>query len=323
MEGFAVYGFLAALLAFFAAALGLSWILSGPREKASSFLHEEGVRTGFVASLLRHGIRLSQPVAQLLLRSKKFSSLLREAVRLFEERGYVSSLPALTSVLCVAALIAAVLVGVLTGSPIAALAVPSAALALCAVGLRGLKDSRQEAVREAVPDTLRSMGACFQVGYTLQQSFEQVALESPDSLRLAFQRAAHLLKTGRPASEALLVLRECADVPELSFVAVALQVQHEAGGSMRSVLDAARDTVEGELELKRSLKVHTAQARLSARIVSVMPLLLIALFSLVSEGFLEPFFASPTGWALLLLALGMQAAGIFAVRRMLAVEVSL
>ena len=48
---------------------------------------------------------------------------------------------------------------------------------------------------------------------------------------------------------------------------------------------------------------------------------LIAVFSLVSEGFLDPFFASPMGMALLAIALGMQAAGIVAVRRMLAVEV--
>ena len=49
--------------------------------------------------------------------------------------------------------------------------------------------------------------------------------------------------------------------------------------------------------------------------------MLIAVFSLVSEGFLDPFFASPMGMALLAIALGMQAAGIVAVRRMLAVEV--
>ena len=74
-------------------------------------------------------------------------------------------------------------------------------------------------------------------------------------------------------------------------------------------------------ELERSLHVQTAQARLSARIVSVMPFVLVALFSLVSEGFLEPFFNSAAGVALLLVALSMQAAGVLAVRRMLRVEV--
>ena len=87
---------------------------------------------------------------------------------------------------------------------------------------------------------------------------------------------------------------------------------------MRQVLDAARDSVEGELALRRSLKVQTAQAKLSAQVVSVMPFALVAVFSLVSEDFLSPFFASPAGWALLGLALGMQAAGVGMVRRVLA-----
>ena len=47
---------------------------------------------------------------------------------------------------------------------------------------------------------------------------------------------------------------------ELAFIAVALDVQHASGGSLASVLDAARESVEGEIELERSLRVQTAQA---------------------------------------------------------------
>ena len=50
-----------------------------------------------------------------------------------------------------------------------------------------------------------------------------------------------------------------------------------------------------------------------------MPFALVAVFSLVREDFLAPFFASASGWALLALALGMQAAGVGMVRRVLAV----
>ena len=90
---------------------------------------------------------------------------------------------------------------------------------------------------------------------------------------------------------------------------------------MERVLDAARETVEGELELTRSLRVQTAQAKLSARIVSVMPIVLVALFSLVSKDFLGPFFSSFAGMALLCIAIAMQVAGIVSVRHMLKVEV--
>ena len=91
---------------------------------------------------------------------------------------------------------------------------------------------------------------------------------------------------------------------------------------MAQVLNAARETVESELALERSLRVQTAQAKLSARIVTVMPFLLIALFSLASNDFLAPFFTSIAGMAMLALAFSMQVAGFLLVRHMLKVEVA-
>ena len=89
---------------------------------------------------------------------------------------------------------------------------------------------------------------------------------------------------------------------------------------MRQVLEAARDTVKGELALRRSLRVQTAQAKLSARIVAVMPFILVTAFSLASPNFLMPFFTSLPGIALFAIAITMQLAGILLVRKALVVE---
>ena len=89
---------------------------------------------------------------------------------------------------------------------------------------------------------------------------------------------------------------------------------------MKQVLDAATDTVKGELALRRTLRVQTAQAKLSARVVVIMPFVLVAAFSLASPDFLMPFFSGPIGYALLAVAIAMQVVGIVLVRRALAVE---
>ena len=147
------------------------------------------------------------------------------------------------------------------------------------------------------------------------QTLEQTASEMKGPLGELFLSAALVLQTGGTASEALALFRQRADVPELAFVAVALDVQHQSGGSLAAVLDAARESVESEIDLARSLKVQTAQAQLSARIVTAMPFVLIALFSLMSPGFLSPFFESMAGMALLAAALIMQVAGVILVHR--------
>ncbi|WP_080802064.1 type II secretion system F family protein [Arabiibacter massiliensis] len=280
-----------------------------------------GPASGRLAWRLRNGVAWTMPLARLLMRSGRVAALVRQAVQAARSRGFATEEEPLASLVAASLLGTAALAGFVAGSLAAGAAVAVCVAAVGVVRLRGMEDRRRDELRDAVPDALRSMGVCFQSGLSLLQTLQQAAREATGPLKGLFERAARRLETGQGASEALEALREGADVPELAFVAVALDVQHEAGGSLSRVLDAARDSVKGEIELRRSLKVQTAQAKLSARIVSVMPFALIAVFSLVSEDFLAPFFSSATGLALLGLALGMQAAGVLAVRRMLAVEV--
>lgn len=320
METSALLGCMSAACAFSAAffagwALLSRWGLGRP----SGALREVG--GGRTAWLLRNGVSPAKPLARALLRLPRVAAFADEAVWLCAEQGVSADAQALGSlgvtVLCVLALA----VGLFSRSAVCALAVAALAASFAVAAVRTAQDRRHDAMREAVPDALRSMEACFQAGFTLMQTFAQMASESHGPLRKLFARTSHVLETGGSVEEALALLRAGAAVPELAFVAVALDVQHQAGGSLKQVLDSACEAVEGELALKRSLRVQTAQAKLSARIVSVMPFALIALFSLVSDGFLEPFFASATGMALLAAAIAMQAAGIAVVRRMLAVEV--
>lgn len=324
MDGIFAVGCLSAASAFGLGALGYAGAVArqGARPTASVVVNES-VRFRRLAVLLRHGVAQMKPLCRVLLGNEQVALLVREGVLLCGRRGYATADQAFLSVVLTGLALLALAAFVLTRSFVAGFVVPLCVVVLAAMSLRSARDAREEKVRESIPEILRSMEACFQTGYTLMQTFNQIAGEASGPLKKAFSQAAHLLEAGRPASEALSVIRDTTSVSELSFVAVALQVQHESGGSMRQVLASARDTVEGELELKRSLRVHTAQAKLSARIVSAMPVVLVALFSVISEGFLEPFFASPVGLALLALALAMQVAGIAAVRRTLSMEIAL
>ena len=272
-----------------------------------------------VARWLRNGFSPFLPLADALLRIPQVEGFAREGVKALEGKGRFSSERALCSLL-LAACLATFLVGsILAWSVLGGLACVGVVLVVVLTRLRSGKDERNDAIREAVPDALQSMGACSQSGLSLVQTMQQVATETPTGLREMFERSAHVLQTGGTSSEALSCLQGGTDVPELAFVAVALDVQHQTGGSMKQVLEAARDMVESELDLRRSLKVQTAQARLSARVVTVMPFIMIALLSLFSQDYLAPFFQSVAGLCVLGVALGMQLTGVLLVRRMLKV----
>lgn len=166
------------------------------------------------------------------------------------------------------------------------------------------------------------MNACFCIGYSLPQIFEQVAQDLEGPLKQVFQKSAAVVGAGGTVEEALEVLKSQTHEPELFFLATALEIQHRTGSSLSQVLEVVRQSVDDQLELKRLLQTQTAQAKLSAQIVTIMPFLIIGVFSLISEGFLEPFFTSAVGIILLAIAIAMQAGGILLVRKLLKVEVA-
>lgn len=214
---------------------------------------------------------------------------------------------------------ASVLVGVLSFALTFSAAFALAAACLCFAGtwlyVRHQAEQAAARMRDEVPGALRSLADSFRAGHSLLQTMQQASMDLEGRLGAAFGRVARRLETGDPSAQALAELRRLQGVPELAFVAVALDVQHQSGGSIAPLLESARASVESELELARTLRVQTAQAKLSASIVTIMPFVLVAFFSLASPGFLAPFFESPLGVVMLAGALLMQAAGVLAVRR--------
>lgn len=311
-------GSVAVAAGFSAALFGVHYVQGtlGRREVTASFGSSKRWRE-ILAWRLRRGFSPFGPPADALLAFPRVGALVDEALLVCAEKGFASSRRALASTGLAVGMLLGIVAGGATSSVVAALAVEGCALVAVLAVLGRARDRRKDAVRDAVPDALESMAACFGSGYTLLQTFSETARTVSGPLGETFARAAHVLETGGSAEEALDELKHGSNASELAFVAVALDVQHQSGGSMGQVLSAATETVKGELALRRALRVQTAQARLSARVVAMTPLVLVTAFSLASPGFLSPFFASVQGWALLTLALLMQVAGIVLVRKSL------
>lgn len=270
--------------------------------------------------VLRNGCRPLESLADIVLELPPVREAAFEAVIALRQRGAVTSEKPLTSLGLAVIAGLFVLCSLATRSALVGFAVAACA-AVCAISFgRSLGDRRKSALSDSVPGSLRSMSVCFRAGLSLLQTMRQTGKEVGGALGDLFERTAKELEMGASATEALDTFGRQSGVPELAFVAVALDVQHQSGGSLSRVLDVARESIESELELRRSLRVQTAQAKLSARIVTLMPFILVALFSLISDGFLDPFFESWAGLGLLSLALGMQVAGVLLVRRALRVE---
>ena len=267
--------------------------------------------------LLRRGIGPLMGISTALLRIKAIAGVVQDAEAVLLRRGIESREEALLSVMVAGSGIVAVAAGIIGKSPIAAVLAALLLWVIAAMWARAGRERLVAEVRDEVPNVLQSIEASFLSGMTLQQTFQQAAQDSDGFIRTRMLHCVHVMETGGSAADALVALRRDTVIPEMTFLAVALDVQHQTGGSMKQVLEAVQEVTRSKLELARELRVQTAQAALSARVVTALPFVLMAIFSLMSPGFLMPFFVSIPGVAIFILACGMEAAGILMVRRML------
>ena len=311
---------LAAAMAFAAAALCYPGLYAAvQRAKAAGRANRAAIvgERGSLARILRNGIAPASAMARAASRVPAAASYLAEIAWLARSRGYETDSERVGGVVFVAAGVSFAFGWLATASPVFGLMLAACFVVGLGIAARHTRERELEAMRESVPEMLHAMSACRHAGYSLLQSFHHLAQEMTGPLGRLFERAESDLATGRTVPEALQRLRRDSSLPELAFVTAALEIQHQTGGSLQKIIDSACDSVEGELALRRSLRVQTAQARLSMRLITIMPFVLIGLFSLISPGFLAPFFASALGLAVLGVAMGMQLAGVLAVRRML------
>lgn len=275
-----------------------------------------------IRRVLRNGVSVLLPVCERLCSIPVVCQRAEEVERALLLRGLESNVSnALSLLLCVASF-AFLLGGVLGGSLLTGFVLACGVLLAAVYWSRYEKEKVMDSCKEEIPEVLRTMQACFSVGHSLPQTFDQVSKVEDQLLSSLFGEASSVLRAGGTVHESLECLKRGPQSRELSFLATALEIQHRTGSSMQQVLDVTRESIEEDLEMSRSLRTQTAQARLSARIVTAMPFVLVALFSIMSEGFLEPFFESVPGLVMLGVALLMQVAGVVIVRNLLNVEVA-
>ena len=232
---------------------------------------------------MRNGVSFFKRPSKFLLSHSRFlNNNLKNLTKLLNDRSIKCDVVSVTSAIIAFLLFSGFISSLLFASIVAGFAIMLCLLILIITVTRASIDRQIANLRNSIPETLRSMSTCFGAGYTIFQTFSHISLESQGSIKSLFSKCTNILQTGGSVSSSLNCLKDVKDVPELSFLAVALDVQHQTGGSMKPVIESAKDMVENKLELMRMLQVQTAQAKLSARIVMILPFALIAIFSIVS-----------------------------------------
>lgn len=209
------------------------------------------------------------------------------------------------------------LFALLAAGPVAALAV-AIGVPLGLLGwVRRRAQRRVEALIEALPyyiDAVRQMQA---VGNSLAQALERALADAPAVVQSHVAPVARRLELGAPVADAMQMLAERLRVPEISMLAAAIRTNMRYGGSISAVLLNLSNILRERIRIKRELKAAISEARISGRVLIVMPLVAMAALVAMNPSYVDFFLSDPRGHKLAIVALALQAMGMLVMRRVM------
>jgi tight adherence protein B len=128
-------------------------------------------------------------------------------------------------------------------------------------------------------------------------------------------------KFGLPLDEALYGLIDRMDIPDVHIFVTAVLIQREVGGNLAEVLDTLADTIRERFQIRRQIRVHTAQGRMTGYVLMALPIVMVFLVTAMNREYLAILWEEPIGRLLVAVAAILQVVGFFAIRRIVHIEV--
>ncbi len=180
---------------------------------------------------------------------------------------------------------------------------------------------RTGAFLSQLPDTLQLVAGGLSAGYSLPQSLDSVVREGTQPIAGEFNRALVESRLGVPVEEALDGISTRMKSNDFSWVVMAIRIQREVGGNLAEVLNTVAATLRERQRLRRQVQVLSAEGRLSAYILGLLPAIFALYLFLVRREYVTPLFTDPIGVFLLVVLAAQLTVGAFWLRKVVTVEV--
>jgi len=179
---------------------------------------------------------------------------------------------------------------------------------------------RRKAFEAQLPDALALIASSLQAGHTALRSVQSMVEESEPPLSEEFERVVAETALGDPLVDALERMAQRLDVEDLAWVVQAIRIQQTVGGKLADLLFTLAEFMRGREEIRREVKVLTAEGRMSAWVLGAMPVGLFFAIKTMSPDYIAPMFHG-SGLIALIGAGVSVAIGIGMIMRMVKIDI--
>jgi tight adherence protein B len=273
---------------------------------------EEGI------SILREELLSSIPwVNRLLFRI----SIFPQAAVLLRQANVSWSVTGLTLNCLGAGILGGVVAYWRTGALPFALLIGAAAASIPVVYVYFKRSQRFNQFEEKMPEALDLMVGALRAGHSLVSALEMVGKEMPEPLGGEFRKCFDEQNYGLELRDALINMGQRVPIHDVQIAITAILIQKESGGNLAEILEKAAAVIRDRFRLKRQIRVHTAQGRLTGIILALLPVFLgLALYALNPE-YMSRLWQDKIGLKLMYAAIGMEIIGGLIIRKIVRIRV--
>ncbi len=174
-------------------------------------------------------------------------------------------------------------------------------------------------------DTITMMANALRSGSSFLQTLDLVSREAPSPTASEFRRVVQEVSLGVSTEDALQNLLKRVPSDDLDLLITAVGIQMESGGNLAQILDTIGHTIRERVRIKGEIAVLTAQGRISAYVITGLPIGLAIFITVVNPEYMSPMFTfgfPPQAWCCLPVAsLTMIVIGYFAIMKIVDIEV--
>jgi tight adherence protein B len=187
--------------------------------------------------------------------------------------------------------------------------------------VRKKRGKRMDEMEAQLPDALDFLARSMRAGHAFTISLEMVGEEIASPLGPEFRTLFNEQNLGASLERALLNFGKRVPLGDVRFFSSAVLLQRQTGGNLGEVLGRLSHIIRERFRLKGQVKATSAHGRLTATILTLLPLGTLAGLMVVSPGYLSPLVNDALGRKLVIAGVFCQILGNFFIRKIIKIRV--
>jgi tight adherence protein B len=218
-------------------------------------------------------------------------------------------------------LMGAVLAWIFTGELLIAIPTFFALAMLPRLLYAALRRRRMQRFEQQLPDALMMLSGGLRAGVGLNAAMQQLVAEAHAPLVQEFTLMLREQRLGVTLEQSLHNLARRMPTQTTVLVVSAMRIASDTGGGLAETLERTAHTIRSRLQMEGKIAALTAQGKLQAWVVSLLPLLLMLVLNRMEPEAMSYLWHTRLGWATLAGIALLESLGVYVIRRIIAIDV--